>query len=138
MADLNRILLLGRLVHDPELKHVSGTPLCKFRIATSREWKDKSGEKQKDVCYVDVQVWGAQADACQRYLTKGRQVFLEGSLDFQEWERDGQRRSKHEVRANRVQFLGGGQGAGDRQDDQGHDDRRGGGRDQGTYDDLPF
>ena len=106
MANLNKVFMIGRLTKDPDLKYLpNGTPKAELRLATSREWKDKSGEKQKDVCYVDVIVWSRQAEIAKQYLAKGRQVFIEGRLDFQEWERDGQRRSKHQIVADRVQFL---------------------------------
>lgn len=115
MADLNRVLLIGRLTRDPELRYLpNGTPKAELRLATGRKYKDKSGEWQEDTCYVDVVVWSRQAEIASQYLAKGRQVFVEGRLDYQEWEsQEGQKRSKHQVVAERVQFLdgkGGGQG----------------------------
>ncbi len=117
MASLNKIMLIGRLTRDPELKFLpNGTPKAELRLATSREWKDKNGEKQKETCYVDVIVWSRQAEIAKQYLAKGRQIFVEGRLDYREWEKDGVKRSKHQVTADFVQFLdrgesGGGQGA---------------------------
>jgi single-strand DNA-binding protein len=105
VANLNKIMMIGRLTKDPVVRSPGGRNLCELRLATSREWRDKSGEKQKDVCYVDVSVWGKQGEACAEYLSKGRLVFIEGRLDYQEWEKDGQRRSKHQIVAERVQFL---------------------------------
>ncbi|MDC3379078.1 single-stranded DNA-binding protein, partial [Planctomycetota bacterium] len=106
MANLNKVFMIGRLTKDPELRFLpNGTPKAELRLATSREYKGRNGEKQKDVCYVDVVVWSRQAEIAKQYLAKGRQVFIEGRLDYQEWERDGQRRSKHEIVADRVQFL---------------------------------
>ena len=107
MANLNKIFMIGRLTKDPDLRYLpNGTPKAELRLATSREWKDKgSGEKQKDTCYVDVVVWSRQAEIAKQFLSKGRQVFVEGRLDYQEWEKDGQRRSKHQIVAERVQFL---------------------------------
>jgi single-strand DNA-binding protein len=106
MASLNKIMLIGRLTRDPELKFLpNGTPKAELRLATSREWKDKNGEKQKETCYVDVIVWSRQAEIAKQYLAKGRQIFVEGRLDYREWEKDGVKRSKHEVVADVVQFL---------------------------------
>ncbi|MBL4846729.1 MAG: single-stranded DNA-binding protein [Planctomycetes bacterium] len=106
MANLNRVFMIGRLTRDPELRFLpNGTPKATLRMATSREFKSKDGEKQKDVCYVDIVVWSRQAEICKQYLAKGRQIFVEGRLEYQEWERDGQRKSKHQIVAERVQFL---------------------------------
>lgn len=114
MASLNKVFLIGRLTRDPELRYLpNGTPKAELRLATSREYKDKNGEKQKDTCYVDVVVWSRQAEIAKQYLAKGRQIFVEGRLDYQEWEKDGVKRSKHQVIADFVQFLdrmGGGEG----------------------------
>ena len=119
MANLNKVMMIGRLTKDPDLRSLpNGTPKCEMRLATSREWKSKSGEKQKDVCYVDITAWSRQAEICKQYLSRGSQIFVEGRLDYQEWEKDGQRRSKHVIIADRVQFLdragenGGGGGGG--------------------------
>lgn len=114
MASLNRVFLIGRLTRDPELRFLpNGTPKAELRLATSREYKDRNGEKQKDTCYVDIVVWSRQAEIAKQYLAKGRQVFVEGRLEYQEWEKDGQKRSKHVVVADFVQFLDRGTGAGE-------------------------
>ncbi|RMG15660.1 MAG: single-stranded DNA-binding protein [Planctomycetota bacterium] len=106
--------MIGRLTKDPELRYLpNGTPKAELRLATSREWKDRNGERQKDTCYIDVVVWSRQAEIAKQYLSKGRQVFIEGRLEYQEWESNGQRRSKHVIVADRVQFLDrGGDGGG--------------------------
>jgi single-strand DNA-binding protein len=109
---LNKVFLIGRLTRDPELRYLpNGTPKAELRLATSREYKDKNGEKQKDTCYVDIVVWSRQAEVAKQYLAKGRQIFVEGRLDYQEWEKDGVKRSKHQVTADFVQFLDRGEGA---------------------------
>jgi single-strand DNA-binding protein len=106
MANLNRVFMIGRLTRDPELRFLpNGTPKATLRLATSREYKSKDGEKHKDVCYIDIVVWSRQAEICKQYLAKGRQLFVEGRLEYQEWERDGVRKSKHQIVADRVQFL---------------------------------
>lgn len=111
MASINRVVLVGNLTRDPELRHTpSGTALCKLGIAVNDrikqgdEWVEKAN-------FFDVTVWGAQAESCSRYLSKGRQVAIDGRLDHQTWEKDGQKRSKVEIIAQNVQFLGGRQDA---------------------------
>ena len=108
MASFNEVLLMGNLTRDPELRSTQGgTMLCKFGLAVNRKFK--SGEEWKEeVCFVDITVWNKQAENCAQYLTKGGQVFLSGRLTLSQWETDdGQKRSKLEVTANNVQFLGG-------------------------------
>lgn len=116
MASINRVIIVGNLTRDPELRHTpSGTALCKLgvavndRIKQGEEWVDKAN-------FFDVTVWGAQAESCSRYLSKGRQVAIDGRLDYQTWEKDGQKRSKIEIVAQNVQFLGGRQDAGESQE----------------------
>ena len=110
MASLNKVLLIGNLTRDPELRYIpSGTAVAKFGLAVNREYTDRaSGEKKETPCFVDITVWGKQAEICNQYLTKGRQVFIEGRLEFSSWEtKEGDKRSKLEVVAERFQFLGG-------------------------------
>ena len=109
MAALNKVMLIGNLTRDPELRYIpSGTAVVKLGLAVNREYQDRtSGEKKEDVCFVDITVWGKQAEACNQYLSKGRPVFIEGRLEFSTWEsKEGEKRSKLEVVADRVQFLG--------------------------------
>ena len=112
MASLNKVMMIGRLTKDPELRYLpNGTPKAELRLATSREWTGRDGEKQKQTCYIDVVVWSRQAEIAKQWLRKGRQVFVEGRLDFQEWEgKDGQKRSKHQIVAEALQFLDRGEG----------------------------
>jgi len=110
MASFNKVLLMGNLTRDPELRYIpSGTAVVKFGLAVNRDYVDKqSGDKKESVCFVDITVWGKQAETCNQYLTKGRPVFIEGRLEFSSWEtKEGDKRSKLEVVAERVQFLGG-------------------------------
>jgi single-strand DNA-binding protein len=106
MASLNKVFLIGRLTKDPDLKYLpNGTPKAELRLATSRQYVS-NGEKREDTCYVDVIAWSRQAETVNQYLRKGSQIFVEGRLDYQEWEgQDGTKRSKHQVVADRVQFL---------------------------------
>lgn len=107
MASFNKVFLLGNLTRDPETKVVpSGTKVTTFGLATNRTFLDKTGEKQEDVCFITVLVWGKAAEACGTFLKKGRQVLIEGRLQYRAWEKEGVKHSVHEVVADRVQFLG--------------------------------
>jgi single-strand DNA-binding protein len=113
MVNLNRVLLIGNLTKDPELRYTpSGTPVANLRLAVNSSDKSQSGEKKDEVCYVTIVVWSRQAEICNQYLKKGRSVFIEGRLIYRQWEQEGKTRSTMEVRADRVQFLGGPGGAG--------------------------
>lgn len=109
MVSYNRILLMGNLTRDPELRYIpSGTAVANFGLAVNRTYTTQDGEKKEEVCFVDIDVWGKTAENCANYLKKGRLVFIEGTLQFRTWEtEDGQKRSKHSVRALNIQFLGG-------------------------------
>ncbi|VAX20285.1 Single-stranded DNA-binding protein [hydrothermal vent metagenome] len=108
MSSLNKVILIGNLTRDPELRYTpSGTAITKFGLATNRKFK-KGEELKEEVCFVDITVWGRQAESCSEYLSKGRSVCVEGRLSFSQWEtEDGQKRSKLEVVGERVLFLGG-------------------------------
>ena len=109
MANLNKVFLIGNLTRDPELRYTpGGTAVANLGIAVNRRFKDSSGELKEEVCFLTVTVWDKQAEACCQYLHKGRPVFVEGVLQSRFWETpDGQKRSAIDVRAERVQFLGG-------------------------------
>ena len=107
MASLNKVLLIGNLTRDPELRYIpSGTPVVSFGLAINTTIVRPNSEAKEEVCFVRVVVWGKQAESCKQYLTKGRLVFVEGRLIYRSWEQDGKTRSTLEVRADRVQFLG--------------------------------
>lgn len=109
MAGYNRIILVGNLTRDPELKQLSsGQAVCRLGLASNRPYKNKqTGAIVQEVCYVDVDVWGAQADSCNQYLAKGRPVLIEGRLKLDTWQdAQGANRSKHSISADRVVFLG--------------------------------
>jgi len=112
-ASLNKVLLMGNLTRDPEVKYTpKGTAVCDLGLAINDSYKAQDGTIKETVTYVDVEVWGRTAENCKQYLTKGRPVFVEGQLRLDQWEQEGQKRSKMKVRADRVQFLGGGPGGG--------------------------
>ena len=108
MVSLNRVLLIGNLTKDPELRYTpSGTPVANLRLAVNSSFKGQDGQRKEETCFVTIVVWSKQAELCNQYLKKGRSVFIEGRLMYRSWEADGKTRSTMEVRADRVQFLGG-------------------------------
>lgn len=110
MASLNKVLLLGNITKDPELKQsASGAAVAKLRLAVNEQLRDRSTGQTKEVaCYVDVTVWERQAEACGQFLQKGSQILVDGRLIYDEWKSpSGEARSRLSVRADRVQFLAG-------------------------------
>ena len=106
MASFNKVMLMGNLTRDPELRYTSnGSAVASFGLAVNRKFK-QGDELKEDVCFVDITVWGKQGENCAEYLSKGRPAFIEGRLQYSTWESDGQKKSKLEVVANAVQFLG--------------------------------
>jgi len=117
MASLNKVLLIGNLTRDPELRYLSGSnsAVCEFGIAINRRFMQNGGQEKDETCFLEIVVWGKQAETCSRFLQKGSTVFIEGRLVYDQWtEKDTQKkRSRVRVTAERVQFLSG------RRDDQG-------------------
>src|SRR6266571_1232251 len=109
-ANINRVVLVGNLTKDPELRHTpSGTAVCSLRLAVNTRRKDAAtGEWGEKPNYFDVTVWGNQGENCAQYLAKGRPVAVDGRLEWREWEaQDGTKRQAVEIIADSVQFLGG-------------------------------
>jgi len=108
MASVNKVILLGNLGRDPEVRFTQGgTPVANFTMATTERWNDPSGEKKEKTEWHRIVVWGKQAEIAGEYLRKGRPVFVEGSLQTREWtDREGNKRYTTEVRAQRLQLLG--------------------------------
>ena len=117
MASLNKALLIGNLTRDPELRYLPGSnsAVCEFGIAINRRFMQTSGQEKDETCFLEIVVWGKQAETCSRFLQKGSTAFIEGRLVYDQWtEKDTQKkRSRVRVTAERVQFLSG------RRDDQG-------------------
>jgi len=106
MVDFNRVILAGNLVRDPETRFIpSGTAVTSFSIAVNRRYKSNN-EVKEEVSFFDISVFGKTAENCAEYLSKGKPVLVEGRLRQRRWEADGVKRSKIEVVANNVQFLG--------------------------------
>ena len=126
MASLNKVLLMGNLTRDPELRYIpSGSAVTSFTIAMNRVYKLQTGEKKEEVSFVRVVVWARLAEVCNDYLKKGSPVFVEGRLQSRSWDTpDGQKRSTLEVIASNIQFLKAGTPGGRSQeapDTAGHD-----------------
>lgn len=144
---INKVILIGNLGADPEMKYTaSGTALCNFRLATSETFKDRDGNQQERTEWHRITAWGKLGEICGQYLSKGRQVYIEGSIRTRSWDdQEGNKRYMTEINARDVQFLGGG-GQGGGAGGQGGGGY-GGGPDQGggsfggpppTDDDIPF
>ena len=114
MSSVNKVILLGRLGADPEIRYTqSGQPVGSLRIATSENWNDREGNRQERTEWHNITVWGKQAEICGQYLAKGRQVYIEGRLQSREYtDRDGNNRKAWDVVANQVVFIGGRDGGG--------------------------
>jgi single-strand DNA-binding protein len=112
MASVNKAILVGNLGSDPELKYTgTNRPVCNLSIATNESFKDKSGQKQERTEWHRVTVWGDQAEACSKYLKKGRQVYVEGRIQTRTFDKaDGSKGYATDIIADRVQFLGGNDG----------------------------
>lgn len=104
---VNRITLLGRLGKDPELKYTpSSVALCTFSIATSEKFKGKDGAMQEVTQWHNVKVWGKLGEICNQFLSKGREVYLEGSVIYEKWDKDGETRTSTTIKASKVDFIG--------------------------------
>src|SRR3954470_3719186 len=156
MGSVNKVILVGNLGADPELKYTpSNRPVCNLSIATNEVFKDKGGQRQERTEWHRVTVWGEQAENCSKYLAKGRSVYIEGRLQTRSWDdKEGKKRYTTEVVADRVVFMGGGApgeggarraGGGGRPGfDEGHAPAPAGGEPDGPVgpppsdDDIPF
>ena len=114
MASVNKVILVGNLGRDPELRYIqSGQAVANFSVATNERWKDKEGNKQERTEWHRIIVWGKSAENCAQYLQKGRSVYVEGRLQTRDWEdKEGNKRTTTEIVAQTVQFIGGRGGTG--------------------------
>ncbi len=133
MGSVNKVILVGNLGADPELKYTpSNRPVCNLSVATNEVWKDKGGQRQERTEWHRVIVWGEPAEHCAKYLTKGRTVYIEGRLQTRSWDdKEGKKRYTTEVVSDRVVFLGG-QGPGAEGGMGGGRGKRGWGEDSAT------
>jgi len=109
MGNLNKVLLMGNLTRDPELRYTSsGLAVAKFGMAINRTWNTPDGQKREETCFVDVSMFGRRGEVVCEYFSKGKPIFIEGRLNFSTWQgQDGQKRSKLEVVADSFEFVGG-------------------------------
>ena len=109
---MNKVILIGNLGADPELKSTAGgNSVCNLRLATSETFKDKTGAKVEKTSWHAVTVWGPQGENCAKYLTKGRKIAVDGRIEYRTWDKtDGTKGYATDIIADRVEFLGGGKG----------------------------
>ncbi|MSU47462.1 MAG: single-stranded DNA-binding protein [Lacunisphaera sp.] len=115
MANLNKVMLIGNLTRDPELRVTpKGTAICQFSLAVNRKFRDESGADREEVTYVDIEAWGKSGENIAKYCTKGRPLFVEGRLRLDQWEdkTTKEKRSRMKVVCDNFQFLGSGRGDG--------------------------
>lgn len=112
MPNLNKVMLMGNLTRDPELRYTAGnTAVVNLGLAVNRRWKNQNGEQQEETTFVDCEAWGRTAEVLNQYLQKGRPVYLEGRLRLDQWQdKDGQNRSKLKVVVETFQFIDAKQG----------------------------
>ena len=153
MGSVNKVILVGNLGRDAELRYTpGGAAVATLNLATTEVWNDKSGQKQEKTEWHRIVLWGKQAESLQEYLTKGKQIYVEGRLQTRQWDdKDGNKKYTTEIKADRITLLGGGGGGGGARSggmDRGGPDRGGahpggGGGDEPpmepiTDDDIPF
>ena len=145
MGSVNKVLLVGNLGRDIEIRYTSGgTAVATLSLATTDVWTDKGGQRQEKTEWHRVVLWGKTAETLQEYLLKGRQIYVEGRLQTRQWDdRDGNKRYTTEIRADRVVLLGsrgsgGGGGGGDRESYDSHQPQAGPEPAELTEDDIPF
>jgi single-strand DNA-binding protein len=149
MGSVNKVILVGNLGRDAELRYTpGGAAVATINMATTEVWNDKSGQRQEKTEWHRVVLWGKQAESLTEYLTKGKQVYVEGRLQTRQWDdKDGNKRYTTEIRGDRVVLLGGGGGGGGRGqmsrgsstgDDMGHTPGPEGPSEPLTDDDIPF
>lgn len=120
MASYNKVLLMGNLTRDPELRFTaSNQPVAQIGLAVNRHYTSSTGEKKEEVTFVDCEAWGRTAELINQYFSKGKPIFIEGRLRLDQWEdQQGQKRSRHKVVIENFQFVdsrgGGGEGGGER------------------------
>ena len=115
MANLNKVMLIGNLTRDPELRVTpKGTAICQFSLAVNRKFKDESGGEREEVTYIDIEAWSKQGETIAKYCTKGRPLFVEGRLRLDQWEdkTTKEKRSRMKVVLENFQFLGSGRAEG--------------------------
>ncbi len=143
-GSVNKVILLGRLGADPEIRYTgTGTPVATLSVATNKSWKNKEGQKQEKTEWHRVILWSKLAELSGQYLSKGREVYIEGELQTRSWEKDGQKKYTTEIVGQTLQFIGSsgagaGKGAGGSATDDMPPDLPPPPGSEGTEDDIPF
>lgn len=108
MASFNKVILMGNMTRDPQLKYLpNNMAVCEFGLAVNHRWRDRDGNQREDVCFVDLSAFGRQAEVINQYMAKGKPILVEGRLKYDTWTgQDGQKRSKHSVVVDTFQFVG--------------------------------
>ncbi len=137
MANYNKILLLGNLTRDPQLSYTPNqTAVVDFGLATNRKWTAQDGNQREETCFIDCRAFGRQAENINKFLSKGRLVFIEGRLTFDTWTaQDGTKRSRHRVTVENLQFM---PGTGSANSEPQHSAPMDSNLNQQTDDDIPF
>jgi single-strand DNA-binding protein len=119
MGSMNKVILIGNLGRDPELKMTpGGQALCRFSIATTESWKDAQGQRQSKTEWHNIVAWGKQAEVAEKYLRKGQQVMVEGRLQYREYQdQQGNKKTATDIRLDNMVMLGGGEGRGGREEE---------------------
>ena len=149
MGSVNKVILVGKLGRDAELRYTpGGAAVATLNLATTEVWNDKQQQRQEKTEWHRIVLWGKQAESLQEYLTKGKQIYVEGRLQTRQWDdKDGNKRYTTEIKADRITLLGGGGGGGGRSSGGGGGADRGGSQGGGmdeppmepiTDDDIPF
>ena len=118
MASYNKVIMMGNLTRDPSLTYLPNTqtPVCEIGLAVNRKWRNREGEQQEKVCFIDCRAYSKRAEVINQYMKKGQPLMVEGHLDFDRWEaQDGSTRSKHRLIIDNFQFIGGSGGGGSMQ-----------------------
>jgi single-strand DNA-binding protein len=111
MPNFNQIIMMGHITRDIQLRYLpNNTAVADFGIATNKKWRDQSGNTREEVCFIDASAFGKTAENINKYFAKGAAIMVVGSLRFEQWEKDGQKRSKHKISVERFEFVGGGDG----------------------------
>mgnify|MGYP000291741074 CR=1 FL=1 len=123
MASFNKVLLIGNLTRDPEVRATpKGTTVCSFSLAMNRRYKTESGEDRDETTFVDIEAYGKQAELIGKYVTKGRPLMVEGRLKLDTWEKNGEKRSRLKVVTENFQFMGSREDAPAREEGGSYDD----------------
>jgi single-strand DNA-binding protein len=141
MGSVNKVILVGNLGRDAELRYTpGGAPVATINMATTEVWNDKGGQRQEKTEWHRVVLWGKTAESLAEYLTKGKQIYVEGRLQTRQWEKDGQKHYTTEIRGDRIVLLGGGGGGAARGGPKAETSEpiEGPGATELTDDDIPF